>query len=56
MDDSFDKPDKHFSIPQIRQIEAGRPLDWPRRGWRDLSGEPRRQPQRPGYSWRWWVT
>lgn len=37
MDDSFDKPDKHFSIPQIRQIEAGRPLDWLRRGWRDLS-------------------
>ena len=55
MDDSFDKPDKHFSIPQIRQIEAGRPLDWLRRGWRDLS-ENLGASLVPGYSWRWWVT
>lgn len=38
MDDPAANLNKHFSIARIRKIEAGRPLDWLRRGWKDLAG------------------
>lgn len=40
MDNSYNSLDRHFHLPQLRHVEASRPLTWLSRGWADLSENP----------------
>lgn len=36
MDNSYHPLDRHFDLPQIKQVEASRPLRWLSMGWSDM--------------------
>ncbi|MBE9610487.1 DUF2189 domain-containing protein [Chitinilyticum piscinae] len=40
MDLHMDNLDRHFQMPGIRKIDAGRPLQWLGRGWQDMMRHP----------------
>lgn len=40
MNNSYNSLDRHFHLPQLRHVEASRPLRWLSRGWADLSDNP----------------
>ncbi len=40
MDISFHSLDRHFDLPRIRTVQASSPIEWLRKGWDDLGGNP----------------
>lgn len=40
MDNPFNRLERHFALPEVRQVPLLRPFDWVGRGWEDLRSNP----------------